>query len=225
MKWPDRALTAARLNRACERTECFHNICPSYRVFQFSAPHRFKRPNILKTIFTWMETLKTNIPDTCRNSPVLWPYRLTECSKAFLSVEPFSCARSKVPPKGKTEIRSSMVIEPTDETSTRFSKALTKHKLTGNTWVVFESSFLWREGHCWREKTHSSVCFLALDVKSCYGLFKWRTVSALLIDRRANASSIIHGGTNVVPLDVVRESDVVVDLKKENKKQKPVFIF
>lgn len=68
------------------------------------------------------ESISRWIPDTCRNSPVLWPYRLTECSKAFLSVEPFSCTRSKVPPKGKTEIRSSMVIEPTDDTSAVLSK-------------------------------------------------------------------------------------------------------
>lgn len=65
--------------------------------------------------------MKSKIPDTWRNSPVLWPYRFTECSKAFLSVEPFSCTRSKVPPKGKTEIRSSMVMEPADDTSTRFN--------------------------------------------------------------------------------------------------------
>lgn len=53
-------------------------------------------------------------PETCRNSPVFSPYRFTECSKARSSVEPFSCTRSKVPPKGNTEIRSSVVIEPAD---------------------------------------------------------------------------------------------------------------
>lgn len=66
--------------------------------------------------------VKTKIPDTWRNSPVLWPYRFTECSKAFLSVEPFSCTRSKVPPKGKTEIRSSMVMEPTVDAQHRFKE-------------------------------------------------------------------------------------------------------
>lgn len=65
--------------------------------------------------------MKWKIPDTWRNSPVLWPYRFTECSKTFLSVEPFSCTRSKVPPKGKTEIRSSMVMEPAEDTPTRFN--------------------------------------------------------------------------------------------------------
>lgn len=41
-----------------------------------------------------------------------WPCRLTACSNAFLSVDPLSCTRSKVPPKGRTEIRSSMVMVP-----------------------------------------------------------------------------------------------------------------
>lgn len=43
----------------------------------------------------------------------------------------------------------------------------------------------------------------------------WRqlTVPTALVDRRADPASVKDGGADVVPLDIVGVSDVIVDLK------------
>lgn len=115
-----------------------------------SSPDRFKCSNILRTIH---KRVKTRLPDTWRNSPVLWPYRFTECSKAFLSVEPLSCTRSKVPPKGRTEIRSSIVMEPTENRQrtrpqSTTSEEVRHHSLSGSGFILLP----------WNRATHRFGC-------------------------------------------------------------------
>lgn len=125
-----------------------------------------------------------------------WPYRLTENSKVFLSVDPFSCTRSKVPPKGRTEIRSSMVMEPTD--------TLTMFRHTGQ--QKGEDADLLQIGVCQRSAPPPPVILQPL------------TVSAAFINRCADAPSVQDGGADVVPLDAVCRSDVVVDLNHVDRK-------
>ena len=117
--------------------------------------------------------MKSKIPDTWRNSPVLWPYRFTECSKAFLSVEPFSCTRSKVPPKGKTEIRSSMVMEPADDTSTRFNAVflLVEQKIPD----CFPEMLLWLNfTQMEKQPAAHHSCFLRRWTFGCLPRWRWR---------------------------------------------------
>lgn len=134
-----------------------------------------------------------------------WPYRLTENSKAFLSVDPFSCTRSKVPPNGKTEIRSSMVMEPTDiRTPTLFRRDTNcpsgqqKGKDAGSDQPLCLPTF----------------CPPQIILQQLASL----TVSATFINRCADAPSVQDGGADVVPLGIVCRSDVVVDLNHEDRK-------
>ena len=110
--------------------------------------------------------VKSKVPDTWRNSPVLRPYRFTECSNIFLSVEPLSCTRSKVPPKGKTEIRSSMVMEPAGDTV-----FLQLHRKTPDR---FPETLLWLIFTRMSKPAAHRSCFARRWTFGCLRRWRWR---------------------------------------------------
>lgn len=91
--------------------------------------------------------------------------------------------------------------------------ALQLHQVEGSPKRQDREQVLHSNGACGRNSvTLSATNAIFLSFCSVVGR-KQLTVPTALIDRGADPASVQDGGTDVVPLDIVRVSDVIVDLK------------
>lgn len=91
--------------------------------------------------------------------------------------------------------------------------ALQLHQVEGSPEGQDGEQVLHRDGACGRNTvTLSAAHAIFLSVCRAVGR-RQLTVPTVLVDRRADPASVKDGGTDVVPLDIVGESDVIVDLK------------